>query len=125
MADPFEDELKALEAIFREYSGQFLEISRELIQEKYTVHPIFVAFKAPVQIGEVLLDAAEYEIPYSINVATLEEFLETGLIQSDRVESFKTAFGDPIKAMCVFWIVGENARYILIPFGGRNSDNPA
>jgi hypothetical protein len=124
MADPHENELKALEAIFREYSGQFLEISRELIQEKYTVHPIFIACNTPIQLGEVLLDAKEYDIPYSINVGTLEEFLETGLIQSDRVESFRAAFGDPLKAMCVFWIIGDNARYILIPFGGRNSDNP-
>lgn len=125
MADPLENEIKALEAIFKEYSGQFLEISRELIQEKYTVHPIFVASKTPVQLGEVLLDSKEYEIPYSINVATLEEFLETGLIQSDRVESFTNAFGDPLKAMCVFWVLNDNARYILIPFAGRNSDNPS
>lgn len=122
MSDPFEKELNALEEELKEFSGQLLEISRELLKEKFTVHPIFIAHRTEVYIGQLLLDATEYDVPYSISVGTLEEFTEAGLIQKDRLKAFREAFGDPLKAMCVFWVIGDNARYILVPFAGRSTD---
>lgn len=122
MSDPLEKELKALEAELTEYSGQFLEISRELLKERVTEFPIFIAHLNDVMIGELIVDMKEYEVPYSVSVSTLEEFTETGLIQKDKLPAFREAFGNPLKNMCVFWIHGDHARYILFPFAGRNTD---
>lgn len=122
MADPLEKELKELEAELSEFSGQLLEISRELLKEKYTEHPIFLAHQADIHLGQLLLNREEYDVPFSISVSTIEEFKDAGLIQKDRLRLFREAFGDPLKAMCVFWIHGDNGRYILFPFGGRSTD---
>lgn len=122
MSDPLEKELKLLEAELSEFSGQLLAISRELLKEKFTVHPIFIAHQAEVHLGQLLLNKEEYDVPFSLSVSTLEEFTETGLIEKNRLRVFREAFGDPLKAMCVFWIHGDSGRYILFPFGGRSTD---
>jgi hypothetical protein len=122
MADPLEKELKALEAELTEYSGQLLEITRELLKERVSEFPIFIAHQADVYLGEIIIDKNEYEVDFSLSVSTVEEFVETGLIQKEKLAAFREAFGNPLKNMCVFWVHGDNARYILFPFAGRNTD---
>ena len=122
MSDPLEKELKALQEELTEYSGQLLEITRELLKERVTEFPIFIAHQSDVIIGEVIVDLKEYEVPFSLSVSTLEEFVETGLIQKEKLTAFREAFGNPVNNMCVFWVHGDNARYILFPFAGRNTD---
>lgn len=122
MADPLEKELKALEAELTEYSGQLLEITRELMKERVSEFPIFIAHQADVYIGEIIIDKNEYEVDFSLSVSAVEEFVETGLIQKEKLAAFREAFGNPLKNMCVFWVHGDNARYILFPFAGRNTD---
>jgi hypothetical protein len=122
MADPLEKELKALQDELTEYSGQLLEITRELLKERVTEYPVFIAHQSELSLGELIIDHKEYEVPFSLSVSTIEEFIETGLIQKEKLPAFKEAFGNPINNMCVFWIHGDNARYILFPFAGRNTD---
>lgn len=122
MSDPLEKELKVLQEELAEFSGQLLEITRELLKERVTEFPIFIAHQSDVFIGEVIIDLKEYEVPFSLSVSTIEEFVETGLIQKDKLIAFREAFGNPVNNMCVFWVHGDNARYILFPFAGRNTD---
>lgn len=122
MSDPLEKELKALQEELTEFSGQLLEITRELLKERVTEFPIFIAHQSEVFIGEVIVDLKEYEVPFSLSVSTIEEFVETGLIQKEKLTAFREAFGNPVINMCVFWVHGDNARYILYPFAGRNTD---
>jgi anion-transporting ArsA/GET3 family ATPase len=122
MSDPLEKELKALQNELTEYSGQLLEITRELLKERVTEFPVFIAHQTDVSLGEIIIDLKEYEVPYSISVSTVEEFVEAGLIQKEKLSAFSEAFGNPVNNMCVFWVHGDNARYILFPFAGRNTD---
>ncbi|MFN4914060.1 MAG: hypothetical protein ACK5FT_01955 [Sphingomonadales bacterium] len=122
MSDPLEKELKALQNELTEYSGQLLEITRELLKERVTEFPVFIAHQTDVSLGEIIIDLKEYEVPYSISVSTVEEFVEAGLIQKEKLSAFREAFGNPVNNMCVFWVHGDNARYILFPFAGRNTD---
>jgi hypothetical protein len=122
MSDPLDKELKALQDELTEFSGQLLEITRELLKERVTEFPVFIAHQAEVYLGEFIVDMKEYEVPFSLSVSTVEEFVESGLIQKEKLVSFREAFGNPVNNMCVFWIHGDNARYILFPFAGRNTD---
>ena len=122
MSDPLEKELKELQGELTEFSGQLLEITRELLKERVTEFPIFIAHQADVFLGELIVDMKEYEVPFSLSVSTVEEFVETGLIQKEKLAGFREAFGNPVNNMCVFWVHGDNARYILYPFAGRNTD---
>ena len=118
MSDPLDKELKALQDELTEFSGQLLEIPRELL-------PVFIAHQTEVYLGELIVDMKEYEVPFSLSVSTVEEFVESGLIQKEKLSAFREAFGNPVNNMCVFWIHGDSARYILFPFAGRNTDKDA
>lgn len=122
MSEPLEKELSELEAEFKQYNDQLLEISRDMLEGKYTEFPIFVAHQTDLFLGQMLIDKTEYEEPYSISVSTIEEFIETGLIEKDKLKPFMDAFGDPLKNMCIFWVHGDQARYILMHFAGRKTD---
>jgi len=122
MSDPLETELKALQEELTEFSGQLLDLTRELLKERVTEFPIFIAHQVDVFLGKVIVDMKEYEVLFSLSVSTVEEFVETGLIQKEKLSGFREAFGNPVNNMCVFWIHGDNARYILFPFAGRNTD---
>jgi hypothetical protein len=122
MKDPLEKELEALEKQLAEISGQLLELSREMLTDKYTKHPIFVAHEGQLELGEQILDRIEFNMAYTINVSSVEEFIELGLIEKKKSNDFENAFGDPLKNMCIFWVHGELARYISYPFAKRNTD---
>jgi len=122
MSDPLDKELKALQDELTEFSGQLLEITRELLKERVTEFPVFIAHQTEVYLGVLIVDMKEYEVPFSLSVSTVEEFVESGLIQKEKLSAFREAFGNPVNNMCVFWINGDSARYILLPFAGRNTD---
>lgn len=120
--DPLKAEIAGLEKQITVFFKDLLEISKEMIQGGYTTHPIFIAHRGNVNFGEKLIDAAELQVPWFIDVALLEDFEEKGIIQPDRVEVFKQTYKDPTKTICIFWVNGENARFIFYPQAGKNSD---
>lgn len=122
MTDPLEKELKLLEVELAEFSGELLEVTRELLRERVTEFPIFIAHEDEVSIGELILDKKIYEVPFNLSVSTLEDFIGMGLIQKDKLVAFKEAFANPVKNMSVFWIHRDHARYIAYPFASRNTD---
>jgi hypothetical protein len=76
-----------------------------------------------MDIGELLFDAAEFKVPFSIHVSMLEDFIEAGIIPEDKSDIFKIAYGDPKQFMCIFFVYGEHARFIFYPFAKRQTDN--
>jgi hypothetical protein len=123
MEDPLHKELKLLEDEISSFTGELHEVSREMIKEGYTQYPIFIAHDGNVEIGETLFDAGEYNVPYIINVSMLEDFVEAAIIPEDKKELFYVAYGDPKQFMCVFFVVGTNARFVFYPFAKRRTDN--
>ena len=76
-----------------------------------------------MEIGELLFDAGEYKVPYSIHVSMLEDFIEAGIIPEEKSNIFKIAYGDPKQFMCIFFVGAETARFVFYPFAKRQSDN--
>jgi hypothetical protein len=56
MSDPLDKELKALQDELTEFSGQLLEITRELLKERVTEFPVFIAHQTEVYLGELIVD---------------------------------------------------------------------
>lgn len=123
MEDPLKKELKLLENEISELTPELHEVSLEMIREGYTEFPIYIVHDGAVEMGERLVDAAEYNLPYSINVSMLEDFIEAGIIPEDKTDLFRIAYGDPKQFMGVFFVIGESARFIFYPFAKRKSDD--
>lgn len=124
MSAPNEKQVKELEEFLNEFSGDILETSRDLIEAKFTEFPMYLVHKDNnIEIGQILLDRVELETNFYISVSTLEEFLDNGFVDPDKQKEFKKAYGDPLKQMCVLWIVGDQAHFVFFPFGNRVGDD--
>ncbi len=123
MSDPLSAELKVLESQLEEISGQLAEVALDMAQGGFSEFPIFVAHREEAKIGELLLDRNEYNFPYSISVSSMEDFEELGILKPDKLDEFRTTYGNSKKQTCIFWIYNTNANFIFFPLAGRKSDN--
>ncbi|MFD2600027.1 hypothetical protein ACFSQ3_13810 [Sphingobacterium corticis] len=108
--------LESLKVDLDFYSDAIKEVSYDLLAAEYTAHPIFIAHQHSVKIGEVILDKMELNTSWTINVSTLEEFLEQGLIKEDRKDYFLKQFKPAEDFMCLFVVVPEGANFVFYPY---------
>ena len=108
--------LKSLEADLKAYHDPIKEVADEMLDAMLTKYPIFVAHQHEVKLGEMLLDHLELGTSWTIQVSTLEEFLEKKVILPEKREFFEEHFKDPRKYMCLFVIVPEGANFVFYPY---------
>lgn len=108
--------LKSLKGDLDFYSESIQEVAHEMLDEGYTAYPIFIAHQHEVHVGEVLLDRLELNTQWSIQVSSLAEFVEKGLIKADREAFFVKNFKDPKDFMCLFVVVPEGANFVFYPY---------
>lgn len=117
------EKLKQLESLLSGMFADLLDISKDVIKDGYTEFPIYIAHEGQVDIGQLMLDAEEYKLPWSFNISTLEEFQEEGIVFEEKTEDFKTAYGDPQKHICIFWVFGDQAGFTFYPSAQRATDD--
>ena len=91
-----ESPLKSLETDLKLYSESIREVAIEIMSEGISSHPIFVAHQHKLELGEPILDRNELETSWTIHASTIEEFIEKGLINTDKKDKFQKQF-------LVFW----------------------
>jgi hypothetical protein len=111
-----ESPLKSLEADLKFYSDSIKEVSTEIMVEGISAYPIFVAHQHEVSLGEPILDKNDLNTNWTIHAATLEEFVEKGIIHKDKKERFIKHFKNAHDFMCLFVIVPEGANFIFFPY---------
>ncbi|TZF82312.1 hypothetical protein FW774_15235 [Pedobacter sp. BS3] len=110
--------LKSLETDLKFYSDSMKEVAVEIMVEGISAYPIFIAHQHEVNIGEVILDRNELNTEWTIQVSTLEEFVERNIIHEDKKELFIKHYKSAHKYMCLFVIVPEGANFVFYPYTG-------
>lgn len=113
---PKESPLKSLETDLVLYADSLKEVADDIIAEGLSKYPIFVAHQHEVSIGEIVIDKNEMATEWNIHASTLEEFLEVGIVKSDKEDFFKQNYKDPQKFMCIFAVVPEGANFVFYPY---------
>lgn len=108
--------LKSLKKDLDFYSESMKEVSIEIMAEGLSAYPIFIAHQHEVSLGELILDRSELGTQWTIQVSTLEEFVERELIKKERKEAFMATYKKPEDYMCLFVIVPEGANFIFYPY---------
>src|SRR5690606_29384877 len=108
--------LQSLKVDLDFYSDSIKEVSTEMIVEGYTLYPIFIAHQHEVRIGEVLLDKSDLGTNCSINVSSVEEFVERGIIKEEKRAYFEKHFKKAENFMCLFVVVPEGANFVFYPY---------
>lgn len=117
--------LKSLEKDISFYSESIKEIAFEILENKVSDYPIFIAHQNIIELGEMILNKDDFNKAWSINASILEEFIEKGLVLKDKSSEFKKVYKDPKKNICIFLVTEELANYIFIPYKTKGKEpNP-
>lgn len=111
-----ESPLVSLRADLKYYSESIREVSREIIREGLSEHPVFIAHQHEVKMGEVILDKDELSTDWTIHASTVEEFVERGVIKPILKERFLSSYKDPDTFICLFVVVPEGANFVYFPY---------
>ncbi len=112
--------LVSLEKDLELYAESIKEVAIEIMVEGISANPIFIAHQHTVSIGEMILNREELNTEWTIQASTFEEFVEKGIINSEKKAMFLKAYKKPEDYMCVFVIVPEGANFIYYPYEKRN-----
>ncbi|RZK42208.1 MAG: hypothetical protein EOO90_08150 [Pedobacter sp.] len=108
--------LVSLEKDLTFYADSIKEVAVEIMVEGISSYPIFIAHQHEVNIGEMILNRAELNTDWTIQASTLEEFVEKGIINSDKKEHFLKSYKGPDAYMCLFVVVPEGANFVYFPY---------
>ena len=103
-------------------SGDFVKIADALHEASYQIrkagfaHPIFPICKEEQPIGQLLFDPVRNATTWYYYASFLNEFVQRGLITSDKEPDFIAAFKDPDEFCCLFVIDPGFTRFVYIPF---------
>jgi len=114
--------LKSLEKDIRFYNNSIKEVAIEILDDKVSEYPIFVAHQNIIELGEMILNKEDFDKDWSINASILEEFIEKGLVLKDKASEFKRVFKDPKKNICIFLVTEEFAKFIFIPYKTKGKE---
>ncbi|KLT65231.1 hypothetical protein [Pedobacter sp. BMA] len=111
-----ESPLVSLEKDLQFYADAIKEVAVEIMVEGISAYPIFIAHQHEVNIGELILNKEELNTDWTIQASTLEEFVEKGIINKEKKETFLKAYKRPEDHMCIFVVVPEGANFIYYPY---------
>jgi hypothetical protein len=111
--------LLSLEKDLEFYADSIKEVSKDIIVEGISSHPIFIAHQHVVNIGEIILNREELNTNWTIQASTLEEFVEKGIIDPKKKEYFLKSYKKPETHICIFVVVPEGANFIYYPYSAK------
>jgi hypothetical protein len=111
------EDLRNLEQNLAIYKESIREVAEEIIENKVSKYPVFVASREPVNIGRMIIDKEELALEWSIFASTLEEFVHRKIVTEDKLHLFRQNYKDPAQFICLFTLLGEDAAgFIFIPY---------
>jgi hypothetical protein len=113
---PKESPLISLKKDLEFYGETLREVAIEIMVEGLSAYPIFIAHQHEVALGELILDRNELGTSWTIQASTLEEFVDKGIIQSAKKDTFLQSYKSADDFMCVFVVVPEGANFVYFPY---------
>ena len=110
------EEFLQLEKELDIYRKMLTDASKVIRDKDVSDYPIFVAHQQKVEIGMVIYDKDQNAgSKWTINAATLEEFVSKQIIHPDKIEEFKNNYKDPDEFVCVFALSTLGAQFLFLP----------
>ncbi|WP_333821463.1 hypothetical protein [Ohtaekwangia sp.] len=103
-------------------SQDFVRVSDALKEASYQIrkagfeYPIFPICKEAQPIGQLLFDQIQNGTDWNYFASFLDEFLQRGIVEKDKLEDFKSAYKDPDEFCCLFVVDKEFTNFLFIPY---------
>ncbi len=108
--------LGTITADFATVSHTLREAAYQLKVRKISSFPIFPICKVEQPVGQLLIPKEEMALQWNYYFSFLDEFVQRGLIDSERLEAFQVAYKNPDEFCCLFVIDGDFVNFIYIPY---------
>lgn len=103
-------------------SSDFVRVADPLKEASYQIrkagfgYPVFPICKEDQPIGQLLFDKAANKTEWNYFASYLDEFIQRGLVEQDKVAEFEKAYKDPDEFCCLFVVDRELSSFIFIPY---------
>ncbi|MBT3302586.1 MAG: hypothetical protein HOD63_04100 [Bacteroidetes bacterium] len=101
------------------YNNSIKEVALEITNANFSKYPIFIAHQHEVNLGEVILDKADYQREWTINATVLEDLIEHGIVEESKAADFKKVFKNPKEFICIFLITEKGGNFIFSPYKNK------
>jgi len=110
--------LETLQNDLTYYADYLQGLAREILDSGTSKYPVFVAHQQErgLDIGKPILQHAQIETRWSINISLMEEFVAKGIIAREKFADFKQSWKDPEDFMCVFVYAGPASSFVYLPY---------
>ena len=106
--------LGRISADFVKVAEPLKEASYAIRRQEFSKYPVFPMCQIEQPIGQVLLEREQAENDWHYFASFLEEFVQRGLIEDEKV--FKETFKDPDEYCCLFVIDQQFTNFVFVPF---------
>lgn len=103
-------------------SSDFVKVSDPLKEASYQIrkagfaYPVFPICKEDQPIGQLLFDKSNNKTDWNYFASYLDEFVQRGLVEKDKIGEFETAYKDPDEYCCLFVVDRELSSFVFIPY---------
>ena len=103
-----------LESELSVYKRVMRQAADTIIDENVSEYPVFVVHQQEVEIGIPIAVKGKVKGNWSINASTLEELISKNIINSEKIDSFKTIYKSPKTHLCCFVLSELGAQFLFI-----------
>lgn len=92
------------------------EASYQIIKRGFSKYPIFPFCRTEQPIGQILIDKDKLDIKWNVFATYIDEFIERGIIDEEKKDSFISSYKNPDEFCCLFVIDGAFTSFVYIPY---------
>lgn len=107
----------AISSDFVKVADQLKEASYQIRKRGFSEHPIFVASRRDVPVGQLLIGVNEVaENQWNYKASFIDEFIQRALIGPESIDLWKENYKNPDEYCCLFVVHGDFAGFVYIPY---------
>lgn len=108
--------LGTISADFIKVADTLKEASYQIRARHISLFPIFPICKEDQPIGQLIIPLEQAGTVWNYYASFMDEFVQRGLIDTDKQEPFQQTYKDPDEFCCLFVIDKEFTNFVFIPY---------
>lgn len=108
--------LEVLRTDFYQVADVLANLAQRVVKEGITKYPVFVATEQALDLGLPAVSRDDFGLNYHFRISLLEELVRKRLFDTEKLEDFKTALGDPRQRACVLLVHTGGAEFVFLPY---------
>jgi hypothetical protein len=104
-------------------SSDFVKVADTLKEASYQIrkrgiseYPVFPVCKEEQPIGQLIISQHQSNTEWNYYASFMDEFVQRGLIDTDKQADFKEAYKEADEFCCLFVIDKEFTNFVFIPY---------